>query len=534
MNLENLKPLLFSRLISLLDGQLPPQGIIAGPGIASILLSILWDRDIPIENIDLYTDWPYESEEYLDHLISSKPSLSDEIYPPIVQNGISIRSSVSAGILTRHIIEKQQPVFGKDRTLLILHALELNAFGVGYDCYSHNLHVTSEFEEFYTSRQLRIQSPVYAENLFLLPKFRNVFDCYADIGEEIGLLTSFRRLCTLNGDCGAYTNLVSTESAQIFYLFRHEFEPLCTVSSESEQPIIPGLEGPLGIKYRLSFRNAFDRPLGYPDIYRLLKSTEVNFDSYVHAVIYTHCVRKSTSSTLRRRFICALSRPITTCMVLLNPACLDYDFSDRHVLAIDDFYKAHPSCVRILLGLNLTVLALTAAIQEIRKFAKKNGNQIIGLIENHNRIGYSLREINKESLELLLVTYRNNAGTPLLESAANLDAFEYRDLVTELTTTTELECEGWRMKHCVGGYAPVMSSDQGNTRIFHIDGAHPSTAAIYFQGKFSELSYEVYGVANCDPVPEHVLITEHLGRYLTNTIWSGADQHQDGGSYAYV
>jgi hypothetical protein len=211
-------------------------------------------------------------------------------------------------------------------------------------------------------------------------------------------------------------------------------------------------------------------------------------------------------------------------MALLNPTCLDQDFSDRHVLAIDDFYRAHPSCVRILLGLNLPVLALSAAIREIRKFAKMNGNQIIGLIENHSRIGYRLREINKESLELLLDTYRNNAGTPLLECAANLEAFQYSDLVTELTTTTELECEGWRMKHCVGGYAPVISADHGNTRIFHIDGAHPSTAAIYFQKESSELSYEVYGIANCDPVPEHILITEHLGRYLTNTLWNNAGQ----------
>jgi hypothetical protein len=57
---------------------------------------------------------------------------------------------------------------------------------------------------------------------------------------------------------------------------------------------------------------------------------------------------------------------------------------------------------------------------------------------------------------------------------------DYSASVVEVTTT-ELEIEGWRMNNCVGGYAEVLKSNEGRTRIFHIDGLSPSTVAIYYE-----------------------------------------------------
>jgi hypothetical protein len=502
--------------------------------MAAIFLSILWDREIPVEMLDLYTDSINEPQESPELVLSSKPSLNYETFPPIVQNGIITVSSESAGILTRHIIEKQQAVLGEDRTLLILYALELNAFGVGYDCSSQKLHVTGEFEEFCSSRQLRIQSPVCAESLLQLIKYRKIFECFADVGEEISLLTCFRRSCAQRGDVSLYNDCISVGGKRIFDQFRQELEPYCSIAEESDQPVIPGLEETLCPKYRISFNAYQETYQSYLEICRLLKAAEMEFDSYFFAVYFKYCQRKSTSNAMKRRFMRAMSRPVSLFMVMLNPACLEHDFNDKHIHEIDDFYKMHPLCVRILLGMNFSLVSMAKAVREIKSFAKKNGNQIIGLIETHNRIDYNLKEISRETLEQLLEAYRVNAGSPLLEKSADLDAFEYRDYINELTTTTDLECEGWKMKNCVGGYAPLLESDRGHTRIFHIDGARPSTAAIYFNGAPGDLTYEIYGIGNCDPAPEHVLITEHLGRYLSNTIWNDVEQRQEGDNPTYV
>jgi len=79
-----------------------------------------------------------------------------------------------------------------------------------------------------------------------------------------------------------------------------------------------------------------------------------------------------------------------------------------------------------------------------------------------------------------------------------------------------------------------LASDKGQTRIFYIDGAQPSTAAIHFKEEAPKLTYEVYCTANCDPIPEHVLITEHLGRYLSHTIWKDEKHLLDGDYPAYA
>ena len=534
MDLSNYELIIHSKLTLLLGGSLPYQGIISGPGMTALLLSILWERDIEVEGLDLYTDWPDEPENIYAQSTASKPLLNDEIYPPVLPNGICIRSSSSKGILTRHVIEKQQSVFGKDRTLLILHTLDLNAFGVGYDCYSQKLSITTEFEEFCSSRQLRIQSPVNAESLMLLFKYRKKYDAFIDADEELHLLTGYRRSCLLRGETNGYNDLITEEGKMVFDQFRQALEPLCSISVESEQPVLPGLEHALELTYRLSFNGNISIPPSYPVVSDLLKKAEMEFDSYSFLIYHKYCVRRGTSNALKSRFMLALSRPITACMVLLNPLCLRHYITDRHVTLIDNFYKVHPGCVRILLGLNLDVFSMATSIQVIIAFAKKNGNIIIGLIETHHRVDYILNEICWESLEQLLEAYRATAGTPLLDKTVNLEAFEYREFITELTTTTELECEGWKMKHCVGGYAPAVASNQGRTRIFHIDGNKPSTAAIYFNAENKELTYEVYGIANCDPVPEHTVITEHLGRFLINTLWSDRRLPHDENIYEYV
>lgn len=132
MNLESIKICIQSKLETLLGVDLPRQGIIAGEGLAVLVLSSLWSREISVNRIDLYKDWPDEAVEVHGPIHYSRPSLDDDSYHIISQNGFSVLSSSTNGILTAHVIQRCQANLGKDRTMAILHALNLNAFGVGY------------------------------------------------------------------------------------------------------------------------------------------------------------------------------------------------------------------------------------------------------------------------------------------------------------------------------------------------------------------------------------------------------------------
>jgi hypothetical protein len=63
MNLESIKICIQSKLETLLGEDLPRQGIIAGEGLAVLVLSSLWGREISVKRLDLYKDWPDEAVE---------------------------------------------------------------------------------------------------------------------------------------------------------------------------------------------------------------------------------------------------------------------------------------------------------------------------------------------------------------------------------------------------------------------------------------------------------------------------------------
>lgn len=487
--------------------------------MASIALSCIWGKEIPIETLDLFKEWPDEEVQDGGTMYLSKPSLNDDSDLMLAQNGFRILSSDNSGLLSSLIIQRLQSNLGKDRTMVILYALALNAFGVGYDCYNKKLHVTEEFIDFTHSRQLRIQSPVSVESLFLLLQYQRLFDCYTDLTEEIELIYGFRLYCDKLGLSQIYNNSISARDKLVLDELKPHLGPYFRLI-EYEQPVLPGLEVQIGMQYQVAFRDGFTSDkfsdLDLPSI----NIKNLHFDAYTFTESYNNLMRKSTSSTLKSRFRIAMSYYSTACMVLLNPGCLNHDFAEKHVHVIQEFSGLHPFCMKALLSLNYSVIEMYRAIRKIQAYSRQYGNLIIGLLETHKRIDYRLEEISKESLDQLVETYRLNAGMPLVEQLVDLSKFEYKDRLRELTTTTELEIEGCRMNNCVGGYAARLQSDAGRTRIFHIDGPKPSTVALYFDEDSKGVSYEVAGISNRDVAEEHLIVAERLGGYLSNTIWS--------------
>lgn len=521
-----------SKLETILGPLFPSSGTIAGPGLAALLLSCIWGKDINAERFDHYADWLDEPVDPRPPIRYSLPGLSDEDHSSSSQNGFFTISIESRGMITRHVIQRCQPGLGKERVLQIIHALDLNAFGVGLDCYSKRLVATEAFAEFARTRQLKIQCPVSAESLLNLVKYRDVFGCYADIAEEAELTAGFRAYCDGKGDVWAYDNDVSAHGKVIYDLHRNELGTCCRLV-ELDDPVIPGLEVLMDVRYRLEFAKGTSRHQQVP-ITLMPANSMCPLNSYVFSAVFDRCIRKCISKTQSRRFLLALKYPATAYMVLSNPNCHYHDFNEKHADEIEQFFRHHQLCARILMDMHLDIYNMAQAIRKIRAFARKNGNRVIGLVEMHKRMGYHIEKIDNQTLEGLLNAYRLMAGRPLISNPVDFRKFEYRELVTELVATTDLECEGWKMRNCVGGYGNAVLSGNGRVRIFHIDGKKPSTVAIYHNEQENSFSSEVAGIANIEPEQEHLMITESLGRFLLKTIWgkkadkSEKDEEEDG------
>lgn len=507
-----------NKLASALNAELPSHGFIAGAGLASIVLTTAWDRSFPIGSIEHFTDWPYEPVDPEIPLCFSRPSLGEENYLNIVPNGYRIISTDVHGKLVSHVIQREQPGFGTDRIFHVLHALELNALAVGFDCYNKQLVITDAFIDFCRTQQLRIQSPVKAENLLSLLFYRDLFGCYADVQEEVAFLSGFRVFCRQNLDTGSYDDRISPFGVGVYYRFKNDLDIYCHLI-EPLEPALPGLEehtnssGIMVLK-----RDTIPHGELLADLCRFLSNNN-EIGLFAFSALFNACVRKSSSRCISNRFSIAVKYTSTFYMIASAPACLEYDFNEKHAQIIDEFNNDHSACFKVLLGLNLDIYSMSQAILRIINFAKKNGNMVIGLIESHKRANFKLREISDQSLECLLDAYRELAGRPLLERPADLKDFEFKSITTELTTTTDLECEGWKMRSCVGGYGGIVYAGKGNVRIFHLDGKNPSTVAIHYNPESESFFCEIAGFANCEAAEEHVLISDKLGDYLCRTIW---------------
>ena len=159
-----------------------------------------------------------------------------------------------------------------------------------------------------------------------------------------------------------------------------------------------------------------------------------------------------------------------TCRMLLTKK--DYhkcNFDLKHVMFVDKFISEHNQ-IWSLLGYFDTLAEQYQVIKAIKAVANKEGDWIIGSLENYNWFNYfkdrEKKVLTKEEIQKIVDKTKLDDSKCLVEKL-DISGFEYSGCVTELNTTLDLKKEGYKMGHCVGGYSTTVSG--GYSRIFHID-----------------------------------------------------------------
>jgi len=170
---------------------------------------------------------------------------------------------------------------------------------------------------------------------------------------------------------------------------------------------------------------------------------------------------------------------------MANPKYAQCDWHEKHVQQIEEFLEQHPHMAVVFDHFKLNIQEQITAMRTIKRMADKEGLLIIGLIEDAVREYLSDGElpnlspgnvITEEWIRSLIDGYLAK-DSELLKEPEDLTDFECRHYFSELITGKDLMSEGFRMEHCVGGYAETVK--RGESMIFHLEAARePSTIEI--------------------------------------------------------
>lgn len=506
-------------------GRLPTHGFLAGGAVANLILAATWQKEYPVNDLDIF-------EGEIDPLpLSSRCPFRctryelDESYrkPRLVRSGYRVLRTERDGMLNRITIRKTLPAFGDARHMMVLNGFDLNCCQAGIDLESGNLYWTPAFETFLRDGQLRVSSPVTPMHTAIrLAKKQEELGCYCSVQEELALLSSYHEACIARNEQWAVATCFGAKYGEMFNHYKEQLSPFCTMT-QTTAAVLPGLENDMGTLYRLDFQGVEQC---HSAIQKILGNGP-GFDSNAFVSAYHHLFRSSTPLKIKQKFSSVMSfGSVPALCTTMNSATIDGNMSTVHFEVLERFASMHPGCMKVIIGFGLSLYNQVQAIRLIRKRANKHGDIIYGLIETAHMHGAKLTEISEHSIDMLLEIYQSLGNTSLVEPLDLTDSV-WRGDVRELTSKADLKIEGSRMRHCVGGYSPILAS--GNMRIFHIDthDGMETTAAIYLQNKQEnqEMSFgvQIYGRKNSDPPDYHCNIADALGQLLMETIWKSEE-----------
>lgn len=427
------------------------------------------------------------------------------------------------GIINRITIHKTLSTFGDARHMMVLNGFDLNCCQAGIDLESGRLYWTPAFETFLRDGQLRVSSPVTPMHTAIrLAKKQDELGCYCSVQEELTLLSSYHEACIARNEQWAVATRFGTKYGELFNHYREQLSPFCSMI-QTTPAVLPGLEKDMGTLYRLDFQGA---ERCHSAIQKILGHGP-GFDSNAFVSVYHHLFRSSTALRRKHKYTSVMSfGSVPALCTTMNPAAIDGNLASSHFEVLERFCRTHPDCMKVVIGFGLSLHNQVQAIRLIRKRANKHGDIIYGLIETAHMHGAKLTEISENSIDMLLDIYQSLGNTSLVEPLDLTDSV-WRGEVRELVSKADLKIEGSRMRHCVGGYSPILAS--GNMRIFHIDthDGMETTAAIYLQNNQetheAPFGVQIYGRSNSDPPEYHCTIAGAIGRFLMETIWKSEE-----------
>ncbi len=502
---------------------LPTKGFLAGGAVASLVLSEAWGGNFPINDLDVFltdsekTDPPatpvritgialdnqVEDDEY-----QGRYNVRNRGYQVVNSDRIDLINTVSVRML-----EDELPVLAAYR--FILQGFDLNCCQIGIDLESDQLIWTPEFEEFVATGQLKVTHLATPYHTAIrLAKKQGELNCYCDLKTELSLLTTYVDMVSALGRSNRnnvmYSRFFGKKYHETYLCHQNSLEPYCIVFPGTNQLLLPGTGIPTPDYYsmELNVPSAYQELRPYFYIYGGLQLSSVSM-----LQMFDKICRPTTRSVTRRKFVTAIKLGgLAAICAIQNSGFLDCNHHHKNFKKLEQFAREHFGVICLFNRLGLNFSEQLQAIRTIGCSVKKHGLFVIGLLEDSNNVILrEATELSEELIEHVVSDFRRSVSATQLVSPVNLSGFPRKHLaiVIELVNAQQLEEEGIKQHHCVGGYIDAIQS--GKCRIFHLEYLGESTTLqILRSGKCGEHRARF----NRLPPPEHVTLAAELSDYI--------------------
>lgn len=502
--------------------ELPQTGLLAGGAVANTIFSMEWGGDYPINDLDIFR------VESTDGLESKRMphrcmgvNLAGRYWGVIVINNFGRSYTVSKtevkGILNFVNVQLETDRQKMENYKIIMEGFDLNCCQAGIDLESAELIYSPNFEAFLKTMQLQVSHPCTPFHTAVrIAKKKKELQCYCNDQAQFKYLSQIPLILSPKSQGNSAEKQIPSPSEYAMYFGEKHYGIYEQHKEDLDRyfEVIPG--GKIasgGLRYTMIPRNS--------EIIEELK------DCHSLTSIKVVWELLQNKKSIRDKNIRALKLGCFSKRFLMaNPKYAQCDWHEKHVQQIEEFLEQHPHMAVVFDHFKLNIQEQITAMRTIKRMADKEGLLIIGLIEDAVR--EYLRDgelpnlppgnvITEEWIKSLIDGYLAK-DSELLKEPEDLTDFECRHYFSELITGKDLMSEGFRMEHCVGGYAETVK--RGESMIFHLEAARePSTIEISkhtMNGTVDHLFINQHkGVRNKEPSRFHKRRARDLVNYLS-------------------
>ena len=532
--------------------RLPSYGFIGGGAICNTILSLMEEKEYPINDIDIFLESNVQNETTGTDR-NAKLIVVDGAYNEIMSiesksNTYNINEVTRDGVFN-YVYYTKQNVDTKHGYEFIIKGFDINCCMVGIDMGTKTLYYTKDFEDFLKHRQLMVSNPYTPCHTSLrLLKKKEELGCYLDIEKEMRYLSNVFHLFenpygkNMNKIFGnfftekykdlylKYYDTISEYFELITYFDAKKEGHLKTRFFEDEEIPVHILKTWMGKEHLYTFKpKKYNKPEFYLD--------------YIPSTIKgPNSLRK-----LWNLFERSNKTEISKALQILSPqttnggetnfihkAAISFFFSvdnfhkcDFNQKNLDEFCKNFSTSQALMDTVTMVQLNLQESLnfyKILKNISSKESVLFIDLIVQRivDSYGYLDKDkiMDKNFLKMIFEEEKTKRSSFLVEPI-DLQFFEYNTNVYELVTEYDLMFASRILHNCMSnpGQNYVGKIKTGKTKLFIIETENSYSGV---EVDFSNIGYKlrtILGVTNKNPCEKHVYIVNYLINYLNHRHW---------------
>lgn len=560
MNQESLSKQVLERL-SKLD-ELPKEGFLCGGSVANTILSIIDNKEYPINDLDIFNIDKENSHSNTPLRMDSTDITIDRyenrtIVPSNSKCPYRITTTHYRGLINYVYVYfsyyDEMPL--KDQYQLILDSFDINCCKVGIDLTTGSLYLTHDFTKFIRTRQLECVNPVTpAHTAIRILKKRDDLKAFLNKEEQFKFLSQFYlydnnvinrkvNLTLFFGkkykdlfhkyeiELGEYFELWSYGKTKRYYsnLFQKEFEN----NSIFEDVKIPKwvytvdqyyndintthkwYETKLWALIPKKYNKLDDEIAKY---YKPELGNNPNIIKRLWELIYKQN-KKQKNKSLK-----LLSTKELYPFVIVSDNFHNCDFSDINIEKLVRFIEENPSFSKLISITKLNFQESEKLMNMVKKLFPQELELFCDLIskeiydEKYFKSNFADKKILDQNYIIDKYNMVKNILSKQLIEKINLSDFEYKDIIKELTSNLDLLWGGKFMSNCLKSYGENSFNsriENDHIRVFIISD-EKERSALQISKTYSN-TYKIdqlYGHSNTNVCTKHKMIAEYLIKFL--------------------